>query len=229
MTDQTCDCGCGTVEQATVDTTSAHQQTDAVADGGAERRPAVPDRRRWIEDGITETELPADLQRAMGQFLGERRLETIDEFFEALGSRLDRERLTVEDLCHTDEETPHWGVLDGERYHFQCFYDAVALAEMTDSETRVRTESPDGTVIEGTATGSGEFTVSPADAVTSFGIRTDIGSPAESVEETYAAICPYVKGFPSREAYERWAADVSAATVAMPMADGTALATLVAE
>lgn len=40
----------------------------------------------------------------------------------------------------------------------------------------------------------------------------------------YAAVCPYVKAFPSRESYERWAESVNGATVGMPLAAGVPFA-----
>lgn len=229
MSDHTCGCGCSSIGRSTSAETSTGHSGDRRADGGGPAEGTESDRSNWIETDPIDISVPDDLQTAMEQFLGGTSVETIGEFFGELRSELGRESLDVDDLCHAGEETPHWGVLDGERYHFQCFYDAVALAEMTDSETTVRTESPAGVEITGTASGSGEFGVTPAGAVMSFGIQTEIDEPVETVEDAYAAICPSVKGFPSREAYEQWAAEVPAATVAMPMADGTDLARLVAE
>lgn len=73
----------------------------------------------------------------------------------------------------------------------------------------------------------------------SFGVGTHVVPPADSssaVERSAdgpsaveANVCPYVKAFPSREAYERWADRVDAATVGMPLADGVPVAAALAE
>ncbi|AUX07828.1 alkylmercury lyase [Halalkaliarchaeum desulfuricum] len=108
-----------------------------------------------------------------------------------------------------------------------CFYDAVILAALSDREVDIRTESPDGTVIEARAVGSDQLTVTPGGAVFSFGIDEGVNPPPDggpTLEQGYAAICPYVKAFPSREAYRRWAETVPAATVAMPLSGATELA-----
>ena len=87
--------------------------------------------------------------------------------------------------------------------------------------------SPGGTVVEAQAVGSDELSVTPEEAVFSLGIGTDAygesgGNP--TLQDGYAAICPYVKAFPDREAYEQWAETVPAATVALPLAGATDVA-----
>ena len=87
--------------------------------------------------------------------------------------------------------------------------------------------SPGGTVVEARAVGSDELSVTPEEAVFSLGISTNAheksgGNP--TLQDVYAAICPYVKAFPDRGAYEQWADTVPAATVAMPLAGATDVA-----
>ena len=137
-----------------------------------------------------------------------------------------RGAIAIEELCHIETETGHWGVLDGDRYHFACFYDAVILAAMVDEPVEIRTESPAGKVITARADGSTGLTVSPSDAVFSFGIDDTVASTGDvpTLEDGYAAICPYVKAFPDPESYERWDGTVPALTVAMPLAGATDLA-----
>lgn len=182
----------------------------------------------WLgEDVVLETRLPAELRSTLGDFLGTESVETLGAFVQAIRSFAGNGPLAVQDLCHADGETDHWGELDGERYHFQCFYDAVIMAALRDRPVDVHTVSPDGTVVEARAVGSDELSVSPDDAVFSFGIAADAGDRSggdPSMEDGYAAICPYVKAFPSYDAYERWSESVPAPTVAMPLADATALA-----
>jgi hypothetical protein len=140
--------------------------------------------------------------------------------------------ITVEDLCHADDETGHRGEIDGETYHFRCFYDAVALSGLAETPVDIRTESPDGTVIEAHAIGTTDLTVTPEEAVFSFGVDEAVEAPADrepSVEDVYASVCPYVKAFPDRKAYERWEKTVPAATVAMPLAGATEIASRLVE
>lgn len=118
--------------------------------------------------------------------------------------------------CLVDEPTDNWGTKNGTRYYFQCFYDAVILAALTEEPVDVRTKSPDGAIIEVSAMGSDHLTVSPPDAVFSFGIENGTQPPGPdgpSHAAIYEANCPYVRAFPDREAYERWVATVSASTI----------------
>jgi hypothetical protein len=182
--------------------------------------------------GVLETALPPGVQTALGRFLGVATVRTLGDWVREVKGRTGGGAIAVGDLCHERRETPHWGELDGERYHFTCFFDAVVLAALADAPVDVRTEAPDGTVIEATVTGDGDVAVEPSDALVSVGIRTDPsvvpdGEPTH--EDVYTAVCPVVKAFPSPTAYESWRDGVRAATVGMPLADATALATALAE
>jgi alkylmercury lyase len=184
-------------------------------------------------DGMLDTELPASLQAALEAFVADGEIATLGDWTTVVRERTGGGPIAVEDLCATDEPTPHWGVVDGDRQHYACFYDAVVLAALTDSHVEIRTESPDGTVIEAEATPDGAITVTPSTTVVSFGIDP---AAAESVDErdpthadAYAAICPYVRAFPTRDAYADWAGTVHAPTIALPLADATALAHALAD
>jgi alkylmercury lyase len=175
-------------------------------------------------DGVSEAELPEDVRTAFEQFFGGASIATIQDWTTEITRHTAGQSLAIEELCHADEETGHRGTISQDTYHFVCFYDAVLLAALADEPVDVRTESPGGTAIEARATGSDDLTVTPADAVVSFGIATDAepstdGGP--TLEDAYAAICPYVKAFPDRAAYEQWAGTVPAATIAMPLSDAT--------
>ena len=212
MSEQSCACG------GTDDAPSSTEPTDV---------------DRWIDRSAPlESPLPRDVQTTMGRFFGTESIETLGEWVLAFRERTDGSAIDVDDLCHADQETKHWGVLDGETYHFQCFYDAVALAELADAPVEIRTESPDGTVVEARATGTNEVTVDPDGAVVSFGVSRSVEPPSDdgpTLQETYAAVCPYVKAFPDRESYEKWAESAPAATVGMPLADGTGVAASLVE
>lgn len=183
---------------------------------------------RWITDGcVLDAELPRNLRSDLGRFLGMESVDTLGEWILEVRQRVGGDSITVEDLCLTDETTAHWGTVAGQRYRFACFYDAVILAALTDRPVDIRTKSPDGTVIHAHAAGTDELSVTPTEAVFSFGIDEAVETPSNdrpTLERGYAAICPYVKAFPEPKAYERWAKSVPAATVAMPLAGATELA-----
>ncbi|WP_255681802.1 organomercurial lyase [Natrinema sp. SYSU A 869] len=106
------------------------------------------------------------------------------------------------------------------------FYDAVLLSAFAERPVAIRTESPDGTILEARAVGTTVSTVSPDGAVVSFGVDDTVAPPdgEPSHADIYTAVCPYVRAFPGHEAYERWADTVPAATVAMPLAGTTEIA-----
>lgn len=202
MGDEPCDCCSADAEQ------SANTETGV---------------DRWIDETpVTEVALPADVQTALGRFLGEESTETLSDLAAVLRNRTGGS-VTVDELCHADGPTDDWGVLDGERHYFQCFYDAIALAELAASPVDIHTEGPDGTVIEMQATGDGDIDVTPSGAVFSLGIDSGVETTSDggpTLKSVYAAICPYVRAFPDRSAYESWAKTAPAATVGMPLADG---------
>lgn len=198
---------------------------DAEASGDADER--------WLtETPVTDAPVPDDVRAAMESFLGVDAPNTLGDCVDELREQGGGSAVTVDHLCHSSEPTPHWGEVDGERNYFRCFYDAVALAELVDSPVDVRTEGPDGTVIEARASGDGDLEVTPSDAVLSFGIAEGVGTAPDggpSLEELYVAVCPYVKAFPDRASYEEWAATAPAATVGMPFVDGIDAATRLVE
>lgn len=183
---------------------------------------------RWSTDApVLEAELPRDVRVRLGRLLGEASVDTLGDWVAEVRRRTGGESIAVDDLCRSDEATAHRGETDGETYHFRCFYDAIVLAALIDGSVDVRTESPDGAVIEARAVGTADLTVSPEEAVFSFGVDERVTPPSNeepSRADVYAAICPYVRAFPHREAYERWAETVPAATVGLPLAGATDVA-----
>ncbi|MEF8825540.1 MAG: organomercurial lyase, partial [Halapricum sp.] len=197
--------------------------------GSETRNPdGPPDTDYWLDGpDVLDAPLPDELRSALGGFVGTESVDTLRELTIEIRRLTGGGAIDVEQLCHTDEETEHWGTVGDERYYFQCFYDAVILAALEDRPADIHTVSPGGTVVEARAVGSDELSVTPDEAVLSLGIRVDAreqsgGDP--TLQDGYAAICPYVRAFPDREAYEQWADTVPAATVAMPLAGATDVA-----
>ena len=176
---------------------------------------------------VLDAELPPELRTTLGRFVGLESVDTLDEWAAIVRQHVPGNAISFDELCVTDEETAHRGTVDGTSYHFACFYDAVILAALTDRPVDIRTASPIGSVIEARAIGTDGLSVTPETAVFSFGIEADVEPPSDDgprLERGYAAICPYVRAFPSRDDYERWAETVPAATIAMPLSGATELA-----
>lgn len=188
--------------------------------------------RLVTDSAVLDSELPRNLQELLGRTLDEEPVETLGDWVTEVRRYTGGESIGVNELCHSDEETGHWGKMDGETYHFLCFYDAVILSAVADQPVEIRTESPSGTVVKAQAAGTSDLTVTPDEAVFSFGIDETVESPSDGYPlpgDIYAAICPYVRAFPNPEAYERWAKNVPAATIALPLAGATEMAAALVE
>lgn len=219
MSDQTCDC-CKTGDNITADD-------------------------RWLTEPVMNAPLPSDVKRHMSQFFG-REIETLDalagEIREVTGSDGGSDdgcgggddassgSLAIDDLCRVAAETPHQATTAAETYYFRCFYDGIMLAHLVDEPVEIRTESPAGELIEMRASPNGAIDVTPSDAVMSFSVVTDVEpSTDDDANPTIGEIaemvmCPYVKAFPTRDAYAYWAAGSDGATVGMPLAAGVPFA-----
>lgn len=183
---------------------------------------------RWLdEQPVSDAPLPPDMATIMNRFYRTESVETLDDFVTATRAEAGGGSIAVADLCHVTDKTAHIATTATETYYFRCFYDGIALAYLADEAVEIRTESPSGSVIELRATPDGDVAATPSETVMSFGIATDVPEStddAPTVEAVYEAICPYVKAFPSRESYERWAAGVHAATVGLPLTAGMPIA-----
>lgn len=187
---------------------------------------------RWLDERpVLDAALPADFTAAATEFYGAGPVETLRDFAEA-SRAVAGGSVGVGDLCHVDGESPHRATAGGKTHAFRCFYDGVALARLRSEPVELRTESPSGAVVELDIAADGSVAVTPADAAMSFGIAPDAGSLTDDPSPTavFEAACPWVKAFPSRAAYEGWAAATAAPTVGLPITDGAPVAgTLVAE
>jgi hypothetical protein len=208
--------------------TTTQNHTEACCAAGEQITSSEGSAGRWLDGpDVLDVELPVDLQSALGQFVGTESIDTLGEWTAEIRRLTGGGSIAVEELCHAGAETDHWGEVGDERYYFQCFYDAIILAAIEERSVDIHTVSPDGSAIEARAVGSDELSVTPEDAVFSLGIDENAGDRSggdPTLEDGYAAICPYVRAFPDREAYERWANEVPAATVALPLAGATDVA-----
>lgn len=209
------------------DTTNQQSDSGGPSDSAADLDQTA--HLHWWEgsSSVLEAPLPHELQTALGDFLGRNTVETLGDWSTAIRELTGGGPIEVDTLCHASEETPHWGDIGGERHYFECFYDAVILAALNEQPVDIHTISPQGSEIEARAVGSDSLTVSPRTAVFSFGIDQAVREQPDqepTITEGYAAICPYVKAFPSAAAYTRWAGSVSATTVALPLEGATEIA-----
>lgn len=181
---------------------------------------------RWLTDPVLEAPLPNDIQTTLGRLSGVQSVGTLGEWTAEIRRLTDGGAIGIDELCHSESKTPHWGEMDGERYYFLCFYDAVLLSALAEQPVDILTESPTGAVIQAHATETAALTVTPPEAVVSFGVERDAEPPDDALSpaDLYAAVCPYVKAFPDRSAYEDWARTVPAETVAMSLSGATDVA-----
>lgn len=182
---------------------------------------------RWLED--LGAALPPDVSHQLGTFLGRSPVETLREAAEELGALSGPEPLAVGELCLVDGPSAHWGTVGGTRYDFACFFDAVLLAGIVDEPVELGTESPESEPITARVDGSEDLTVKPGSSVFSLGIGDDVDPPANdtpTLADGYQTICPYVRAFLDRSAYDRWADSVPAATVAFPPGQAVDLAAI---
>lgn len=215
MSEHTCDCGGSTDGRS-----AATDDATASASG------------HWLDERpVTEARLPADAARALGRTFGGPS-KTLGEWAEAIREATGGGAIEIEDLCRVDGETAHRATVAGETYHFQCFYDGIALARLEEEPVEIRTVSPSGEVVEVRTDASGDVPVDPPDAAMSFGIADGREAAADDRpirERIYATVCPYVRAFAGREAYLRWAERVDATTVGVPLTRGVAVAAALTE
>jgi alkylmercury lyase len=193
-------------------------------------QPSTTTDDRWLAGrSPLSGSLPDDLATAVSEFYGVGQVTTLAGFVDASRAVAGGD-ITVEQLCHADGETPHRATAGTDTYHFECFYDGIALAHLRSEPADVRAESPSGATIEIEVSGDGTVDVTPDGAVMSFGIAPDAALDRDPTpEDVYGAVCPWVRAFPSRDAYEGWAAATDAPTVGLPLAAGTPVAAALTE
>lgn len=118
----------------------------------------------------------------------------------------------------SDVPTRHQVRTGGMTRYTHCAMDALLLPLLTGQPATVRTRSPRGETVTLEITPE-TVTADAPEAVVSFGLaRTDRGDVRQTV-------CPYLNVFPSRAAYDRWAAATpEAVTIPLTLMQAFALA-----
>lgn len=169
MSDNNCNCGDLAVDQASEQTTNGDN---------------------WVaERPVTTARLPDDMADNMGRFFGES-IETFDDMISAFRTVVDGDGIAVDELCHVEEETPHYAQTADETYYFRCFYDGIALAHLVDEPVEIRTETPRNDVIEMQASPSSPRSPSrwrPAGSATATGGSTREFRPPSPSSRRWAA------------------------------------------
>lgn len=181
------------------------------------------------DEGFFDRELPPELADRFARVGLAAAPTTFGEWIALAGSSLASAdvSLGLDAMCTTDRDR-HEATIEGETRYFHCVLDTLLLPFVVDGPVTVRSESPSsGEVVEIRVSRDG-VTVSPEDAVMSFGIAADVDERADHAvdsELAYETFCPYVNAFASRQEYEAWAdATGDAVTVGLTMAEGFALA-----
>lgn len=135
----------------------------------------------------------------------------------------------LEEMC-TAESSRHKAEIGDETQHFHCVLDTLLLPFVVESqrEFTIESRSPVSDEIIEIEVSRDSIEVTPPNAVMSFGVEADVTLPADDAIRpafAYTHLCPYINAFRSREEYEQWANETSAAvTMGFPLTDGFALA-----
>jgi hypothetical protein len=171
------------------------------------------------------TDLPSDLAEAFRRAGSlDERPETLEAGFSAVTDRLNKAGVTIapEDM-YQSEPTRHAVHLNETVKHVPCVMDALIVALLHDDDiVETHSESPqDGETIRFRVT-EDDVTVVPASAVISFGLgieestNPDFNSIKDTLNAPDASIpttCSVINAFPDSASFERWAAEISEATL----------------
>jgi hypothetical protein len=183
-------------------------------------------------DAQFDRDLPSDVSAGFQTVLG------LSEPPETLGEWADETRRVLDDhdfefgvehLCLT-EESRHEAHVSGETRYFRCVLDALLLPFLVEERSvRVRSRGPLSDTVVTMDVTADDVTTDPETAVVSFGLDAGLDQEASpeavTAEFGYAAFCPYVNAFPTREAYEEWdERTATAATTALTPTEALAAA-----
>lgn len=177
---------------------------------------------------LTDVELPPALDERFQTLYGTDDppadgAEWVAQMRATIAARRDRQP-TVADLCTTpDGDHPFVGAADEQTY--RCVLDPLAYPFLTGETGTVRSTTPVRGETVAFEIGADEMTVSRDEAVVSLGVSDHVEEVGDTpVETVYRQVCGYVQTFADREEYERWAAEVDAATTALSAPAGVAVA-----
>lgn len=193
--------------------------------------------RATPEDGsdYTDVEIPQALGERSASLMG------LDDVPETVGDIVDdhndteafvADGATWKDMLVT-EESRHEVRVGEDRYNTYCVLDALILPFVHDEEVEIRSTPPGGGSTVEIRAGPDALEAEPASTVVSFGFSDDVpGAPAalptddpEGLTDLiHAEGCPQINAFPDADAYEAWAGEAEAATVAMTLAQAYAMA-----
>lgn len=159
------------------------------------------------------------------------RPETLGEWVDLTATRLDRAGVSVgpAEMCLTDT-SPHRARMGEETQYFSCVLDTLLVPFVLERSVpiEIRTRSPVSERRIDVEVSEGAVRIQPARAVMSVGIAADTPPPGERgglLADLTGAVCPYIEAFANRSEYEEWAEETpDAVTMALPVADGFALA-----
>lgn len=165
-----------------------------------------------------------DLAERLAGTLGNGTPATFGDWVDGTASLAGGEGDSVDALCTGESTRHHARVGDGE-YDLHCVLDALMLPHLHGEPVEVRSQSPDGGVVELRATPE-VAEAHPATAVVSFGLAGGVEAPSGdfSTRDAYEQFCPYANAFPSEAEYTAWADRTDAVTTPLSVAAAHGLA-----
>lgn len=189
------------------------------------------------EDGrdYAEVPIPEGLATRTSTLVGTD--ETPQTLGEILAAHDDTGAFVPEDATWEDmlvsEKSRHRVRVGDEEYNTYCVLDALVLPFLLDETVEISSTPPGGGSAVEIVAGPDELEARPETTVVSFGVSLGIPEDRGALEATdpeqlqeliHAEGCPRINAFPDREAYQAWADEVEAVTVAVSLAQAYAMA-----
>ncbi|PSP69523.1 hypothetical protein BRC79_04115 [Halobacteriales archaeon QH_8_67_27] len=177
---------------------------------------------------LSNVTLPPAVGEGFAQLYGaEERPETAAEWVADVRATVQRvydRTPTVDDLCTVDGGD-HAFVGQSGTQTYVCVLDPLAYPFLTGETGTVRSKTPVRGAEVTFEVDTGGVTLSHDEAIISIGVSDDVEADHDRpIETVYQEACGYIQTFEDEAEYEAWAADVDAATTALPAREGVALA-----
>lgn len=179
------------------------------------------------DQSIVDSQLPEAMQTELADVFPETEPLVFREWIDAWSEHIDIEggALSPMDLQATEAgpasqeiriDAAEGSVLEDGAAEFHGVLVPIVAALVTDDDITIETTCPsEGTDITLDSSPEG-MTASPADAVVSFGVGTDVS--AAETDALHDQLCSHAVPFSSAAAYENWAGErTDAVTVALPV------------